>query len=152
MASVCALRDSLLALRFSITHLFPPVKACFLEYDPFCSTLACRLSPGRIEILVRKSITLCGLLLARRQTARAKWIILKEICFKTVTGMTPLQYQKELRLREARHLMGAKALSATEAAFAVGYESSSQFSREFARLFGMTPRQIMAQRRVFNPN
>ena len=72
--------------------------------------------------------------------------------FKTVTGMTPLQYQKELRLREARHLMGAKALSATEAAFAVGYESSSQFSREFARLFGMTPRQIMAQRRAFNPN
>jgi AraC-like DNA-binding protein len=66
--------------------------------------------------------------------------------------MTPLQYQKELRLREARHLMGAKALSATEAAFAVGYESSSQFSREFARLFGMTPRQIMAQRRAFNPN
>ncbi|OSQ39045.1 hypothetical protein TMES_08365 [Thalassospira mesophila] len=71
--------------------------------------------------------------------------------FKSVTGMTPLQYQKELRLREARHLMGAKALSATEAAYEVGYESSSQFSREFARLFGMTPRQSMAQIRAVNP-
>ncbi|PKR53359.1 AraC family transcriptional regulator [Thalassospira marina] len=68
--------------------------------------------------------------------------------FKSLTGMTPLQYQKELRLREARHLMGARALSATEAAYEVGYESSSQFSREFARLFGMTPRQSMAEYRA----
>ncbi|OSQ43392.1 AraC family transcriptional regulator [Thalassospira sp. MCCC 1A01428] len=72
--------------------------------------------------------------------------------FKSLTGMTPLQYQKELRLREARHLMGTNALSATEAAYEVGYESSSQFSREFARLFGMTPRQSVARMRTTTIN
>jgi AraC-like DNA-binding protein len=58
--------------------------------------------------------------------------------FKSVTATTPLQYQKELRLLEARHLLAA-GRSVTAAAFEVGYASSSQFSREYVRKFGVAP-------------
>ena len=61
--------------------------------------------------------------------------------FKALTGMTPLNFQKQLRLMEARRLMLAGPLSAESAAFAVGYASASQFSREYARLFGAPPRR-----------
>jgi AraC-like DNA-binding protein len=61
--------------------------------------------------------------------------------FKTLTAMTPLQYQKQLRLLEARRLMLADAVNATGAAYLVGYESPSQFSREYARMFGAPPRR-----------
>lgn len=64
--------------------------------------------------------------------------------FKAVTGLSPLQYQKWLRLHEARRLMLGKGLDAAEAAFRVGYESPSQFSREYRRLFGAPPRQDVA--------
>jgi AraC-like DNA-binding protein len=60
--------------------------------------------------------------------------------FKAVTRMTPLDYQKQLRLQEARRLMLAEGASAGTAGFAVGYESPSQFSREYRRLFGAPPR------------
>ena len=50
--------------------------------------------------------------------------------------MSPLQYQKRLRLQEARRLMLGEGLDAAEAGFRVGYESPSQFSREYSRLFG----------------
>jgi AraC-like DNA-binding protein len=59
--------------------------------------------------------------------------------FKSVTSTTPLQYQKELRLLEARRLLTSGAHSVASAAFDVGYESPTQFSREFSRKFGMTP-------------
>jgi AraC-like DNA-binding protein len=61
--------------------------------------------------------------------------------FKAVTCMTPLEYQKQVRLQEARKLMLANGMSAGEAGFAVGYESQSQFSREYRRLFGAPPRR-----------
>ena len=61
--------------------------------------------------------------------------------FKTLTSMTPLQYQKQLRLLEARRLMLTDAANAETAAFQVGYESASQFSREYARMFGAPPRR-----------
>jgi AraC-like DNA-binding protein len=61
--------------------------------------------------------------------------------FKAVTGLSPLQYQKQLRLQEARRLMLGEGLDAAAAAFRVGYESPSQFSREYRRLFGSPPRQ-----------
>lgn len=64
--------------------------------------------------------------------------------FKGVTAMSPLQYQKRLRLQEARRLMLGEGLDAAEAAFRVGYESPSQFSREYRRLFGAPPRQDVA--------
>jgi AraC-like DNA-binding protein len=71
--------------------------------------------------------------------------------FKNVTAMSPLQYQKRLRLQEARHLMLGDGLDAAEAAFRVGYESPSQFSREYRRLFGAPPRQDVAAFRAEMP-
>ncbi|WP_413168124.1 AraC family transcriptional regulator N-terminal domain-containing protein [Capilliphycus salinus ALCB114379] len=59
--------------------------------------------------------------------------------FKQVTSMSPLQYQKQLRLLEARRLMLAEDFDATSTAYQVGYESPSQFSREYSRLFGAPP-------------
>ncbi len=59
--------------------------------------------------------------------------------FRRATAMTPLQYQKQLRLQEARALMLADRLDAAEAGFRVGYDSPSQFSREYRRLFGAPP-------------
>lgn len=59
--------------------------------------------------------------------------------FRAVTSTTPLQYQKELRLLEARRLLRAGGASVSSAAFEVGYESPSQFSREYARKFGLAP-------------
>lgn len=58
--------------------------------------------------------------------------------FKAVTAMSPLQFQKNLRLQHARQLLAADQ-DATRAGYAVGYESASQFSREYARLFGAPP-------------
>jgi AraC-like DNA-binding protein len=63
--------------------------------------------------------------------------------FKAVTSMTPLQYQKQLRLLEARRLMTSDAVNVEKAAFRVGYESASQFSREYGRMFGMSPQRDM---------
>jgi AraC-like DNA-binding protein len=61
--------------------------------------------------------------------------------FKTVTGMSPIQYQKHLRLQEARRLLLAELTSAEAVAYQIGYASPSQFSREYARLFGEPPRR-----------
>jgi AraC-like DNA-binding protein len=68
--------------------------------------------------------------------------------FKHVTAMSPLQYQKRLRLHEARRLMLGEGLDAAEAAYRVGYESPSQFSREYRRMFGAPPRQNLAALKV----
>jgi AraC-like DNA-binding protein len=59
--------------------------------------------------------------------------------FRALTAMSPLQYQKQLRLQAARGLMLLKGLDAASAAFEVGYESTSQFNREYSRLFGQPP-------------
>jgi AraC-like DNA-binding protein len=61
--------------------------------------------------------------------------------FKAVAAMSPVQYQKRLRLQEARRLLLSGETSAEAVAFAVGYASPSQFSREYARLFGQPPRR-----------
>lgn len=68
--------------------------------------------------------------------------------FKLVTGSSPLQYLKRIRLDHARRLMAHDGCNAGTAARAVGYESSSQFSREFKRLFGMTPVEEAEQTRA----
>lgn len=59
--------------------------------------------------------------------------------FRAVTSLSPLQFQKQLRLIEARRLMLSEGASASSAAFAVGYESVPQFTREYGRLFGLPP-------------
>lgn len=68
--------------------------------------------------------------------------------FKEVTAMSPLQYQKQLRLMEARRLMLAESRTAAHAAYDVGYESSSQFSREYARMFGLPPAADVSRLRL----
>jgi AraC-like DNA-binding protein len=67
--------------------------------------------------------------------------------FKAVTAMSPLQYQKVLRLHEARRLMLARMLDAGSAGRQVGYLSASQFSREYTRLFGTAPTRDIARLR-----
>ncbi|MCP1471857.1 AraC-like DNA-binding protein [Sphingobium sp. OAS761] len=61
--------------------------------------------------------------------------------FRRMTDMTPVQYQKQLRLLEARRLMVSNGASVSEAAYEVGYESPSQFSREYTRAFGTAPKR-----------
>jgi AraC-like DNA-binding protein len=68
--------------------------------------------------------------------------------FKAITAMSPLQYHKHLRLQEARRLMLAGGYDAGGASYAVGYESPSQFSREYARLFGAPPAKDVARLRA----
>jgi len=72
-------------------------------------------------------------------------------CFKEVTGMSPIQYQKQLRLQEARRLLFTENLEAAEAAFQVGYESPSHFSREYTRKFGLPPmKDLLRLRETLN--
>jgi AraC-like DNA-binding protein len=68
--------------------------------------------------------------------------------FRAITRLTPLEYQKQLRLQEARRLMLVEGASAGSAGFAVGYESPSQFSREYRRLFGAPPRKDVGRMQV----
>jgi transcriptional regulator GlxA family with amidase domain len=65
--------------------------------------------------------------------------------FKAVTGNTPLQYQKAIRLIEAQRLLNTTDRSVSSVAFDVGYESPTQFSREYARKFGLSPREERKQ-------
>jgi len=88
--------------------------------------------PLRIESLA-KTVRLSPSVLHRR--------------FKAVTVMSPLQYQKQVRLLEARKLLMAGGVEAATVAYRVGYESPSQFSREYRRLFGATPLQDAEQLR-----
>lgn len=68
--------------------------------------------------------------------------------FRAMNAMTPLQYQKKPRLLTARRLMLFESRDAADIAFSVGYESASQFSREYTRMFGMPPIRDMARFRL----
>ena len=68
--------------------------------------------------------------------------------FRAITGMSPLQFQKQLRLQEARQLMLNQSLDAGNAGGLVGYESASQFSREYSRLFGAPPQRDVRRMRL----
>ncbi len=67
--------------------------------------------------------------------------------FRAMTALSPLQFQKQLRLQEARRLMLTEYVDAGTAAFQVGYESPSQFSREYSRMFGASPSRNVASLR-----
>ncbi len=72
--------------------------------------------------------------------------------FKEMTNMSPLQFQKQLRLQEARSLLLMESGDATEVAYRVGYESASQFSREYSRMFGFPPKaDIKRLKETFEP-
>lgn len=68
--------------------------------------------------------------------------------FKAITAMTPIQYQKRLRLLKARRLLIFEPRDAAAIAFSVGYESASQFSREYARMYGLPPARDVARFRA----
>jgi len=68
--------------------------------------------------------------------------------FRALTAMSPLQYQKQLRLVAARERMLVEGIDAASAAFEVGYESASQFNREYKRFFGQPPMQDIKVRRL----
>lgn len=68
--------------------------------------------------------------------------------FKALTSMTPLHYHKQLRLTEARRLMLSDAVNVARAAYRTGYASPSQFSRDYARMFGPSPRRDVASIRT----
>ena len=70
------------------------------------------------------------------------------IWFRAVTSMSPLQYQKQLRLQEARRLLLSETFNAATVSRRVGYESPSQFSREYRRLFGAPPLQDVERLRT----
>ncbi len=67
--------------------------------------------------------------------------------FRAVTAMSPLQFQKHLRLQEARRLMLGEGLDATSAGYRVGYSNASHFTREYKRLFGAPPMRDMKRLR-----
>jgi len=71
--------------------------------------------------------------------------------FRALTAMSPLQYQKQLRLVAARERMLINGLDAATAAFEVGYESASQFNREYKRFFGQPPMRDIQARRLAGP-
>ena len=67
--------------------------------------------------------------------------------FKEVTSMSPIQFQKQLRLQEARRLLFTESTDAADVAFRIGYESPSQFSREYSRMFGFPPKEDLKRLR-----
>ena len=68
--------------------------------------------------------------------------------FKAVTAMSPLQFQKRLRLQEARRLLLVEGLDAAQSAYRVGYNDASQFNREYKRLFGLPPLRDVERLRI----
>ena len=110
---------------------------CLIRHDSNASAIARAI--GHIRGDLRSPIAIPDL--ARRVGMSASSF---HKHFKTVTSTTPLQYQKELRLLEARRLLKTGGASVTTAAYEVGYESPSQFSREYARKFGVPPSQDKA--------
>ncbi|KRE70712.1 AraC family transcriptional regulator [Paenibacillus sp. Soil750] len=71
--------------------------------------------------------------------------------FKEITAMSPLQFQKQIRLQEARRLLLTESVDASEVAYRVGYESASQFSREYSRMYGYPPKADMKRLKEQGP-
>lgn len=67
--------------------------------------------------------------------------------FKEITAMSPIQFQKHIKLQEARRILLSEATDAADVAFRVGYESPSQFSREYSRMFGFPPKEDITRLR-----
>jgi AraC-like DNA-binding protein len=120
-----------------LTAPFGGMLRSLIRHDSNASAIARAI--GRIREDLRAPIVIPNL---ARQVGMSASSFHKN--FKTITATTPLQFQKELRLLEARRLLKTGGTSVTAAAFDVGYESSSQFSREYARKFGVPPSRDLA--------
>ena len=68
--------------------------------------------------------------------------------FRAITAMSPLEFRTQLRMQEARRLMVGDGLDAANAGYSVGYDSPSQFSRDYARLFGLPPARDASRLRL----
>jgi AraC-like DNA-binding protein len=117
-----------------LTAPFGGMLRSLLRYDSNASAITRAI--GHIRADIRSPIAIPDL--ARRVGMSASSF---HKHFKAITSTTPLQYQKELRLLEARRILRTEGASVTAAAFDVGYESPTQFSREYARKFGVPPSQ-----------
>lgn len=120
-----------------LTAPFGGMLRSLMHHDSHASAIARAIGHLRGDIRARIEIPV----LARRVGMSASSF---HKHFREVTSTTPLQYQKELRLIEARRLLRTGGASVSAAAFDVGYESPSQFSREYARKFGVPPSQDAA--------
>jgi AraC-like DNA-binding protein len=116
---------------------FGAMLRCLIRHDSNASAIARAIAHIRGE--VRLPILIPDL---ARQVGMSASAFHKH--FKAITSTTPLQYQKDLRLLEARRLLKTSGASVTTVALDVGYESASQFSREYARKFGVPPRRDLA--------
>ncbi|MCU5782822.1 transcriptional regulator, AraC family protein [Alcanivorax balearicus MACL04] len=98
---------------------------------------------GKISQALRRIHSTCAQPLSLTQLAREAGMSVPTFHshFKAITGMAPMQYVKSTRLHQARLLIVRQGMTATAASHAVGYESPSQFNREFKRLFGLPPAQ-----------
>ncbi|MBL4637319.1 MAG: AraC family transcriptional regulator [Kofleriaceae bacterium] len=106
-----------------------------LRYDSYASTIARAIARIRRDFRQRMVVPELAQDMGMSSSSFHKH-------FKAITSVTPLQYQKELRLFEAKRLLSACEGSVSEVAFEVGYESPNQFSREFTRKFGVSPRDV----------
>lgn len=111
-----------------------PALQALADPDSHASRLAAAIATLRTEYRTRIPVERLAAAVAMSLTAFHKH-------FRQMTSLTPGQYQKRLRLIEARRLMMEGGFSATQAAFEVGYESISQFTREYGRLFGAPPKR-----------
>lgn len=144
----------------AITILFPSImrEICYwLLSGPNGGELCKLIEPESAAARVAKALYLIHADIARtlrvEQLAEAARMSQSSFHqhFKGLTSMTPLQFQKQLRLLEARRLMVTEDANVTEAAYQVGYESASQFSREYSRMFGVAPkRDVMHQQRLYS--
>lgn len=121
-----------------LTARFGGMLRSLIRYDSHASTVASAIAHIRRHF--RKPVVVAEL-------ARGVGMSVSSFHrqFKAVTSSSPLQYQKELRLLEARRMLKAGTASVSTAAYEVGYESPNQFSREYARKFGRPPKSDLAK-------
>lgn len=121
-----------------LTASFGGMLRCLIRYDSHASAVASAIAHIRQHF--RKSLVVAEL-------ARGVGMSVSRFHrqFRAVTASSPLQYQKDLRLLEARRMLRSGTVSVSVAAYEVGYESPSQFSREYARKFGRPPKSDLAK-------
>jgi AraC-like DNA-binding protein len=121
-----------------LTASFGGMLRDLIRYDSAASAIANAI--GQIRRRFRESLVVADL---AREVGMSVSAFHRQ--FKAVTASSPLQYQKDLRLLEARRMLRTGIVTVTAAAYDVGYESPSQFSREYARKFGHPPKHDVAK-------
>jgi AraC-like DNA-binding protein len=121
-----------------LTASFGGMLRCLIRYDSHASAITSAIAHIRKHF--REPLVVAEL---AREVGMSVSLFHRQ--FKAVTASSPLQYQKDLRLLEARRMLKAGTVSVSVAAYEVGYESPNQFSREYARKFGWPPKNDLAK-------